>query len=136
MTQDICYLTPRWSLETEPLSTVYPLLETTTYSSQDATQLFHIHICCWLSPVPKIRPWVFIVLHMDITDKPHHINRWLPSLVHFLNQGTVVPRKTGAPFDDEIAQKRSQNNVLYGGISLCDDWFPASGTDHRKAMIF
>ena len=33
-------------------------------------------------------------------------------------------------------QKRLQNDVSYGGISLCDDRFPASGTDSRKAMVF
>ena len=27
---------------------------------------------------------------------------------------------------------RSQNNVSYGGISLSDDWFPASGTDSSQ----
>ena len=33
------------------------------------------------------------------------------------------------------SQMRLQNDVSYGGISLCDDRFPASGTDSRK-MIF
>ena len=30
------------------------------------------------------------------------------------------------------SQKRSQNDVPYGGISLCDDRFPASGTDSSQ----
>ena len=31
---------------------------------------------------------------------------------------------------------KSLYDVSYGGISLCDDQFPASGTDSHKAMIF
>ena len=33
------------------------------------------------------------------------------------------------------SQKRSQNDVPYGGILICDDRSPVSVTDHRKVMI-
>ena len=49
---------------------------------------------------------------------------------------TVVPRLASAPFSDEIALRQTFCDVPYGRISLCDDRFPASGTDHRKATIF
>ena len=62
-----------------------------------------------------------------------------------LDSYTVVPRFTIAPHYDETAlrrncitaiflrlQLRSQNNGLNGVFSLCDDWFPASGTDSSQ----
>ena len=33
-------------------------------------------------------------------------------------------------------QLRSQNDGLSGGISLCDDQFPASGTDSSQNNVF